>query len=216
MKKYILFDLDGTLTDSQDGIMNSILYCLDSYGIKVEERAQLKRWLGPPLRDSLMKYYGFDKETALEGVKKYREYFDRKGFGENRVYDGIEQMLMRLKDGGHSLMIATSKPENAAVRIAKHFDIAKYFDFIGGATESDERVQKADVIRYVLDTNRIEDLSQVIMVGDREHDVHGALANQLEVVGVRYGYSAPEELEAAGATYVVDTVSELESLLMNL
>ncbi len=121
MKKYVLFDLDGTLTDSREGILNSIEYMLEYYGIHVEDREQLVPWLGPPLKDSLMKYYGFSQEKALEGVEKYREYFDRQGIFENRVYPGIEEMLGRLRNMGCHLMVATSKPEVAARRVLEHF-----------------------------------------------------------------------------------------------
>lgn len=209
-KKYVLFDLDGTLTDSQDGILNSIEYMLDFYGIRAESRDALRPWLGPPLKESLMKYYGFPEEKALEGVIKYREYFDRKGIFENRVYPGIIPLLETLTAEGHQLFLATSKPEIASRRIMEHFNLAGYFTYIGGASQDDSRVRKADVIRYVLDTCKITDLSQVIMVGDREQDVFGARENGLETIGVLYGYGPREELEQAGAAYLA---AEAEDIL---
>lgn len=208
-KQYVLFDLDGTLTDSQDGILNSIEYALHYFGIPVEDRAILRPWLGPPLVDSLMKYHGFDREQALEGVKKFREYFDAKGIFENRVYDGIEALLARLQDDGYILMTATSKPEVAARRIADHFNLTRYFTFIGGASLDDSRVRKADVIRYVLETNRIDDPASVMMVGDRENDILGAKQNGLESIGVLYGYGDRDELEAAGADHIAETVEDI-------
>lgn len=208
-KKYVLFDLDGTLTDSQDGILNSIEYMLNFYGIRAESRDALRPWLGPPLKESLMKYYGFSEEKALEGVGKYREYFDRKGIFENRVYPGVVPLLEALTAGGHRLYLATSKPEIASRRIMEHFDLAGYFTYIGGASQDDSRVRKADVIRYVLDTCNITDLSQVIMVGDREHDVYGAQKNRLETIGVLYGYGSKEELARAGAPYLAETPEEI-------
>lgn len=212
-KKYVLFDLDGTLTDSQAGIMNSIEYALRYFDIRVEDRSALRPWLGPPLTDSLKKYHGFDREQALEGVKKYREYFDEKGIFENKVYPGIEALLEKLRDQGQILIMATSKPETAARRIADHFDLAKYFTFIGGATLDDSRVHKGDVIRYVLEANHIEDLSAAIMVGDRENDILGAKQNGLESIGVLYGYGSRNELAAAGADYIAETVEDIARLL---
>ena len=209
MKKYVLFDLDGTLTDSREGILNSIEYMLEYYGIHVEDQEQLVPWLGPPLKDSLMKYYGFSQEKALEGVEKYREYFDRQGIFENRVYPGIEEMLGRLRNMGCHLMVATSKPEVAARRVLEHFRLDSYFDYIGGATLDDSRVNKADVIRYVLDTNGITCGKETVMVGDREHDVRGARENGLQVIGALYGYGSREELEEAGADWIAKTVEEI-------
>ncbi|MCI8659961.1 MAG: HAD family hydrolase [Lachnospiraceae bacterium] len=212
-KKYVLFDLDGTLTDSREGIINSIEYMLRFYGISVEDRESLLPWLGPPLKDSLMKYHGFDERTALEGVEKYREYFDRQGIFENRLFPGIEDMLFCLKEKGYVLLVATSKPEVAAVRVLKHFDLEKYFDYIGGATLDDSRVKKGDVIRYVLEKCGVEDKSLATMVGDREHDIQGAKENGLKAVGVLYGYSAPGELADAAADYLVNTPKDLVKLL---
>lgn len=212
-KKYVLFDLDGTLTDSQEGIMNSIEYALDYFGIQVEDRAALRPWLGPPLVDSLMKYHGFDREQALKGVEKYREYFDIKGIFENRVYDGMEELLAGLQAEGYILMTATSKPEVAAKRITDHFGLTKYFTFVGGASLDDSRVHKGDVIRYVLESNQIQDLSEVMMVGDRENDIMGAKQNGLESIGVLYGYGSRDELEAAGADHIAETVEDIARYL---
>lgn len=212
-KKYVLFDLDGTLTDSQAGIMNSIEYALRYFDIQVEDRSALRPWLGPPLIDSLKKYHGFGREQALEGVKKYREYFDEKGIFENKVYPGVGDLLEKLRDQGRILIMATSKPETAARRIADHFDLAKYFTFIGGATLDDSRVHKGDVIRYVLEANHIDDLSAAIMVGDRENDIMGARQNGLESIGVLYGYGSRDELETAGADYIAETVEGIGDLL---
>jgi len=212
MIKDILFDLDGTLTDSQEGILNSMEYMLDFYGIHVDRDA-LRPWLGPPLKDCLMKYHGFSREKALEGVDKYREYFDRQGIFENRVFEGVEETLQALAAKGCRLYVATSKPELAAKRVLEHFRLDSYFTYIGGATQDDSRVAKADVIRYVLETNGLTDLSQVLMVGDREHDVAGAKQNGLSVAGVLYGYGSREELTRAGADFIVETPMDLVKLV---
>lgn len=215
-KRYVLFDLDGTLTDSQEGIMNSIEYALGTFGIQVEDRAALRPWLGPPLVDSLMKYHGFDREKALEGVVRYREYFDEKGIFENKVYPGIRKLLQQLQEQGYTLMTATSKPEVAARRITDHFDLTRYFTFIGGATLDDSRVHKGDVIRYVLETNHIEDRSAVWMVGDRENDILGAREHGLESIGVLYGYGDRRELEAAGADHIAETVEDIARFIQKI
>ena len=209
MVKYVLFDLDGTLTDSQEGIINSILYALKSFGIAVEDRNSLRPFLGPPLLESMKKYYGFDQEQAELALKKYREYFSTTGLLENRVYPGIPQLLEKLKRRGYILMVATSKPELYTLQILEHFDLQKYFSFVGGATMDEKRVHKGDVIRYVLESNRLEDRSEVIMVGDRCNDVQGAKENGIQVIGVLYGYGDREELESAGADFLAKQVEEL-------
>jgi len=215
MKRYILFDLDGTLTESGRGIANSIIYMLNDFGIEVEDRESLRAWMGPPLVDSMQLFYGFDREKALRGVEKYREYFNTKGMYENEVYPGVPEMLAALKEKGYGIYMATSKPEAAARKIAEHFDLAGYFDYIGGASNDDSRGKKGDVIRYVLETAGITDKDAVIMVGDREHDVIGARQNGLETVGVLYGYGSRNELLDAGAEWVVDSVEALEQFLFD-
>ena len=215
MKRNVLFDLDGTLTDSSVGIANSVIYMLNYFGIEVEDRESLRAWMGPPLADSMQLYYGFDREKALLGVEKYREYFNVKGMYENKVYDGITGMLANLKASGYGIYMATSKPETAARTIAEYFDFARYFDYIGGASDDDSRVKKGDVIRYVLDLAGIRAGDGVIMVGDREHDVCGAKQNGLKTIGVLYGFGSRQELEAAGAEWIAESVGELERFLFD-
>lgn len=212
-KQYILFDLDGTLTDPMIGITKSVQYALRAYGIEVERLEDLCPFIGPPLRDSFMKYYGFDPDQATEAIWKYREYFSVTGLYENKEYAGIKEMLSALQAAGKKLYVATSKPELFAKKILEHFQMAEYFTFIGGASMDEVRVKKGDVIRYVLEENQITDLCQVVMAGDREHDVIGAKEAGVESIGVLYGYGSREELEAAGADKIVSTVEELRNLL---
>ena len=212
--KYILFDLDGTLTDPMLGITRSVRYALNHYGIEVENLCDLIPFIGPPLRDSFHEFYGFDKQKADQAVTKYREYFATKGIFDNKVYEGIPECLQTLKDAGNILLVATSKPEKFAKQIIEHFDLAKYFDFIGGS-EFNGRESKGDVIKYVLKANQIND-SKVIMVGDRKHDIIGAHENNLPCVGVLYGYGSLEELTENHADYLVDTVAKLTSQLLEL
>ena len=207
--QYIFFDLDGTLTDSAQGIKNSVRYALSKYGITESNQQTLNAFIGPPLYDSFVKYYGFDDKTANEAVAFYREYFSEKGLYENEVYAGVEEMLTQLKARGKTLVIATSKPEKFTFRILRHFDLEKYFHFIAGATMDISRAHKADVIRYALENVAPQDKTQVIMVGDREHDVLGAKANGIDCIGVLYGYGSEEELAFSGAKELVNTPLQL-------
>lgn len=208
-KKYVLFDLDGTLTDSQDGIMNAIEYALEYYGIQVKERDSLRPFLGPPLSESMQKYCGFDRVKAVEAVEKFREYYNTRGKFENKVYPGVESMLKAVQETGCRLYVATSKPEEIAREILEHFGLAGYFDYIGGATSDDSRVKKSDVVRYVMDKAGIVRPDEAVMVGDRKHDIVGAKENGLEAVGVLYGYGDRQELEAAGADYLAEQAEEI-------
>ena len=218
MKNYdvILFDLDGTLTDSSQGIINSIVYALKKYDIAVEDTAELNNFLGPPLHESFRNFYGFDEKKAMEATCFYREYFRTKGIFENQVYSGIPTMLKQLSDEGKRLVLATSKPQEFTNRIMEHFDLAKYFEFIAGSNMDGTRSKKADVIEYALMECRITDKSKAVMVGDRKQDIIGAKAVGIDSIGVEYGYGAYEELNNADATYIVKTVSELEDLLRSV
>lgn len=219
-KTHILFDLDGTLTDPKEGITKSVCYALNHYGIQVEDLDSLCPFIGPPLTDSYKKFYGFSNEQAWEGVLIYREYFSRQGWYENKEYPGIREMLQALKDAGKTLLVATSKPEEFAVKILEHFKLAEYFDFIGGANLDETRCRKGDVIRYVLESSGLglqkETVDNTVMVGDREHDVLGARECGMECVGVLYGYGSRQEMEDCRAAHVVETVSELEQFLLSL
>ena len=212
MWKTVLFDLDGTLTDSAPGITNSVAHALAHYGIQAEP-ASLMQFVGPPLTDSLRDLYGFELEKRTEAVEFFREYFNEKGWLENSPYPGIADLLRDLKDAGLTLMVATSKPEVQAVRIMKHFGLAEYFDQICGAPlGSEEGAKKSSVIRKAL--SYVDDPSQVVMVGDRRHDVAGAKETGLPCIGVLYGYGGREELETAGAAYIAADMEELKKLLL--
>lgn len=212
--QYILFDLDGTLTDSGEGITKAVQYALNYFGIDVEDLNELRRFVGPPLRDSYKNFYDFDDEKAELGITKFREYYTDKGIYENKVYDGIEETLKVLKENGKKLIIATSKPEVHAKTVLDHFDLAKYFDFIGGADLEETRVKKSDVIKYSMENAGIEDISKVIMVGDREHDILGAKANNIKSIGVLYGYGDVVELTQARAEYVVENPQDIINIVI--
>ena len=215
MKSYstILFDLDGTLTDSSQGIINSIIYALEKYDINDYDMPLLRKFLGPPLHESFEKFMGFDKEKSLQAVKLYREYFSSKGLLENEVYAGVNDLLQNLKENGKTLVVATSKPQPFTDKIMEHFDLAKYFDFIAGSNMDTTRSKKAEVIEYTLSECNIKDKSKVIMIGDRAEDMIGAQSAGIDSIGVEYGYGTFDELKNAGATYIAKTVDELKNLL---
>ena len=216
MKEYIFFDLDGTLTDPALGITNSLMYALDKFGVHVENREELYQFIGPPLVDKMMEVYGFSKGKAEQGLAYYREYFGVKGIFENTVYDGIPEMLKELQESGYRLALATSKPEMFAKQILDHVELTKYFCFVGGSDMEGTRASKDAVIKYVLASLDIAEPSKCIMVGDREHDVIGAEKCGIDCVGVLFGYGSREELENAGASYIVETVTELGRLLRRI
>lgn len=214
MYQNILFDLDGTLTNSELGITNSVAYALKKFDIEVKDKKELTIFIGPPLRSSFESFYGFSKEKSLQAVEYYREYFSEKGLYENKVYENIPELLASLKQAGKKLAVATSKPEKFSIQILKHFGLYDYFDFVAGATMDGSRSKKADVIGYALESMEIENLSETIMVGDCKHDVIGAQKQNLTSVGVLYGFGTKEELEKAGASFIVKNVSQLKKLLM--
>lgn len=211
MSKYdvILFDLDGTLTDPGIGITNSVMHALKKYGIEVEDRTSLYKFIGPPLIDSFEKYFGFSHEEAVKSVDYYREYYKDKGIYENEVYPGIENILATLYEKGKKIILATSKPEPFAKEILRHFGLDKYFLFAAGSTMDETRTNKAEVIEYALSECGITDKTSVVMVGDREHDIIGANKNGIDSIGVLFGYGSREELETAGAAYIAETVEEI-------
>lgn len=208
MCNYVLFDLDGTLTDPYEGITNSVIYALGKFGINENDRTKLKSFIGPPLYKSFMVNYGFDENTALKAVDYYREYFATDGIFENSVYGGIEEMLSELKGDGKKLIVATSKPQVFAEKILEHFNLAGYFVFVSGASLDNSRIEKSDIIAYAIKTLNIEP-SCAVMVGDRKHDIIGAKQNGLISVGVLYGYGDREELKSAGADFIAATPQDI-------
>ena len=207
--EYCFFDLDGTLTDPVLGITNSFMYALKKYNISVSERSELHKIIGPPLMDSFQKYYGFSYEKAKEGVDYYREYYHNRGIYENEVYPGIPKLLEKLQREGKKIVLATSKPEHFAKMILEHFQLTKYFTFIAGANMDETRTKKDEVIAYAMEACKITDVGKVVMIGDREYDILGARKFGIDSVGVLFGYGSLEELQKAGATYIVETVDEL-------
>lgn len=213
MGKTVLFDLDGTLTDPGIGITNSVWAALRYFNIEVKDRSELFRFIGPPLIDAFMEYYGFPEEQAREAINPYREYFASKGIFENEVYPGIPELLEKLKKDGYVLAVATSKPEEFAKEILVHFDLMRYFDYVCGAGMDETRTGKAEVITYALETAGVTDKRQCIMIGDRKHDMEGAAKNGLRKIGVLYGYGSLRELTEAGADGIAE---DRESLYLKI
>jgi len=207
--EYILMDLDGTITDSREGITKCFQYALHHFGIEVDDLSTLEQYIGPPLERSFREGFGFEPEAAKRAVEIYRERFVPIGMYENYVYPGIEQALQKLKEAGKVLIVATSKPEFMAVRILQHFGLDGYFDDICGASTDHVRNSKEAVIRYAMEKHNITDTSDVLMVGDRKFDVEGARVCGLKCMGVLYGFGDRDEMEAARADYIAETVEDM-------
>ena len=209
MYRYVLFDLDGTLTDPAEGITNSVMYALRHYGIEETDRTKLFGFIGPPLVDSFTEKYGFSEEKAREATGYFREYFREKGIFENVPYEGMTELLGALKAEGHVLILATSKPDIFAKMILERFGFAPYFDFVAGASIDETRTRKDEVIAYALELAGSPDPGDCVMVGDRSHDVLGAAAFGIDTIGVLFGYGSREELLSAGAKYIAESVPDI-------
>lgn len=216
MRDYIFFDLDGTLTDSQNGIKESLRITLDHYGIQKTDE-ELIPFLGPALWDSLPKYAGFKPEDVAPAVEIFRKHYFEKGIYNNRVYEGVVELLEKLKANGKHIVLATGKPEVQAKVVLNHFDLMKYFEFVGGSTLDPSRSKKGQVIDYAIKNLNLSesDKSRIIMVGDRDNDINGAHENGLECIAVLYGYGNQKEFENAGADYICETVEDLGELLLH-
>ena len=208
--KAILFDLDGTLTDSGEGIINCASLALTHFGLEVPSREEMRVFVGPPLRDTLMRF-GVKPEDVEEAMTVFRARYLTKGKFENKPYPGIRALLEKLRAQGHKLYVATSKPEIQAVEILDHFELSRYFDIIAGATMDKARDSKAAVIAYLKD--QAGDMAQAVMVGDTAFDVTGAAAHGIPTIGVAWGYGKVADMEAAGAVAIAETPDMLFELL---
>lgn len=209
-RKSILFDLDGTLTDSGEGIMNCVELALRHYGIPIPSRQALRIFVGPPLQENFLKF-GIPQEEIDNAIKVFRSRYLTVGKFENFPYPGIPELLQKLKAQGHHLYVATSKPESTAKEILEKFNLSPYFDIICGATMDGTRQSKADVIQYLYDQT-CETLPAV-MVGDTSYDVEGANAHHIPTIGVAWGYGSVADMVNAGAAAIAETVDDLFDLL---
>ena len=210
MPKTILFDLDGTLTDSGEGIIKSSAMVLEKYGLPVPSYEEMRVFVGPPLHETFHKF-GVPKEKCDDAVELYRARYNTVGLFENFPYPGIRELLEALKAQGHRLFVATSKPEEMSVRILEHFDLAKYFEIIAGATLDRSRLEKSDVIAYLL--QQAGSVENCIMIGDTVFDVVGAAAHKIPTIGVAWGYGKVEDMKNAGAMAIAETPEQLLELL---
>lgn len=211
----VLFDLDGTLTDSAEGIINCAIYSFEKMGLDLRERDWYRVFIGPPLKVTYAEDCGLNEEDTVKAIAYFRERYFTKGLFENAVYGGIEDMLKDLKNAGLRLVVATSKLENIARQILKHFKLDKYFDYIGGALPDGSRDYKDQVIKYVMDILNA-DKRKTVMIGDRIHDIDGARKVGIDSIGALYGYGSREELENAGALFIADTPQDITTLLLHV
>ena len=210
MEKAILFDLDGTLTDSGEGIINCAILALEHFGLPIPSREEMRVFVGPPLHESFIKH-GVPADKAEEAIRVYRSRYIPIGAYENTPYPGIRELLESLKAAGHKLYVATSKPEAMSIKILEHFDLARYFDMICGATMDTSRSTKEAVIAYLLEQNGRSD--NMVMVGDTKFDILGAKEHGIPAIGVSWGYGKVEDMVAAGATAIAYTMDDLLALL---
>lgn len=212
--KYVLFDLDGTLTDSRVGVANGVAHALNTLGLEPPQGDDILQWLGPPLSTSFREYVGLDESRALEAIRLYREYYNHTGAFENQVFAGIPELIAQLKESGNTLAVATSKVDYAAVAILEHFGLSQFFDTIVGADEYGvERGTKSLVIKQALQDVSYSVGESAVMIGDRWHDIHGAHEHGLDSIGVLWGYGEREEIENAGAGLIATHVPELHHIL---
>lgn len=214
MVSHILFDLDGTLTNPKEGITKCVQYALDAFGIHEPDLDKLVPFIGPPLLQSFQEFYGFTSEDAVAAVEKYRERFSTIGLYENFPYPGIASMLQQLQAQGKILAVASSKPTVFVKQILEKFELSQYFVSIEGSNLDGTRTNKKEVISAVLQNFNNPPTEQVLMVGDRKYDVIGAKELGLPCVGVRFGFAAPGELESSGASYIAQTVADLQQYLL--
>ena len=219
--KYVFFDLDGTLVDSAEGITRSVEYALEHFGIRPQSRGELYSFIGPPLVESFMRYCGFDRERAGEAVDVYRQRYATVGVHENAPYPGIPELLKELSESGFICCVATSKPEVFANIVVDDMGFRPYLAHIFGAELDDAegrkrklRTAKDEVIAYALERLGSPDKASVLMVGDRRHDIDGARANAVDSCGVLFGFGSREELENAGATYIVETPEDITDIVL--
>lgn len=214
MERYVLFDLDGTLTDPAPGITNSVTYALEKFDIHPTCREELYSYIGPPLTVAFQEYHGLSEEQSQQALLYYRERFAVKGLYENDVFPGTEEMLKQLQAAGYTLLVATSKPEVFTHKILEHFGLASYFSFVAGNTLDEQRPTKGSVIAYIKEHYPAISRGNAVMVGDRKYDVQGATEHDIPCIGVLYGYGGQDELQSAGAVALAESPEALTQRLL--
>lgn len=220
MYQYLLFDLDGTLTNPEEGITKSAQYALKKMGIEENDLEKLKLFIGPPILDNFMNMYGMSETDGKRAIEIFRERFAPIGVFENKLYPGIKEMLAELKAAGKTLVVASSKAIKFVEQILEYFEIKEYFDIVMGSEMDGTRSKKEEVVEEVLRQLDLLDKSpeyrndNAVMIGDRKFDVEGAKEYNLTSIGVTFGFAPEGELEKAGADYIVNTVEELKKFLL--
>ncbi len=218
MYKYVFFDLDGTITEPEEGIINGVLYALSKFGIMVEDRTTLYPYIGPPLRDSFREFHGLLEKDTEQAILYYREYYSTKGIYQNGIMPGMEAAFQTLQEHGCRLYVATSKPELYAKQILEHLQLDGYFDIIAGSTFDKSRDTKAAVIEYLLTSIAADQtktsVDNIIMVGDRKFDVLGAREFGIETIGVLFGYGNKEEFDACDCRYLAENAEEMVQIIL--
>lgn len=216
MITHILFDLDGTLTNPEEGITKCVAHALEHFGVHPSNKRELRKFIGPPLKDSFMEFYGFSESDALLAIEKYRERFSTVGIFENKLYSGTVKMLQNLKALGITLAVASSKPEVYTKKIIEHFDLSEFFDAVCGSELDGKRTAKSEVIKYALSFLGNPPLDDTIMVGDRKHDIIGAKKVGIRSIGVLYGFGSLDELVAAKADYIAEKTAEVYDIVTQI
>lgn len=215
MKIYnnIFFDVDGTIINPKEGITKSVQYALEKFNINISDLDDLECFIGPPLYESFKKYYNFNDNNIELAVKYYREYYKKYGIKKNNLYDGIINVFEELKRKNKRLIIATSKPQSFTEEILKDHDIYRYFDFVSAATLDSTRIKKEDIIKFAIDKLKIDSMDDCIMIGDKKQDIIGANINQMDSIGVLYGFGTLEELKNENSTYIINNVNEILKII---
>lgn len=215
MYNYVFFDLDGTLTQSEFGILNSVAFALEKLGIKVDNKESLKKFIGPPLAASFRDFFGMDEENIEKAIGYYRECYNGGEIFNAPLYDGIEQTLKTLFDNGVKMFVVTSKPAHMAKKIIEHFDISKYFEDVVGPDLKDRSYSKKELVEAAINkTTDTPNLKDYVMIGDRCFDIEGAVGNNIDSIGVLYGYGNKEEFEEAGATYIIEKPKNILEIVL--
>ena len=213
MYKYIFFDLDGTLLNTYPGVSNAVKYTMEFYNKPVPDETEMKKYLGPPLADSFRDLAGFDEKIIPDTIKKFREYYLKKGVYEYEFFEDLKPTFDKLRNLGCILAVATSKLELGAIEMLKHADLFDEFDFICGSTQDGTRVTKTQVVSHVINHYGITNKKEVILLGDRENDVTGAKNNGIDCCGILCGFGSRKEFEESGATYIVPYISDIFTIL---
>ena len=210
---YVLFDLDGTIIDSSEGIVSSFIYALSKFGIEEKPGEHMRRIIGPPLSQSFKSFYGFNDEDTALAVKYYREVFKAGLMLKNTLYPGMVELFDELRKNGKKVIVATSKPEIFVRPILENLGILDKFDFIAGSIIGDIRVDKGEIIDYIIGEMGISDRRECVMIGDRDRDITGAIDVGVDAIGVLHGFGSREELEGAGCSIIAADAYELRDIL---